>query len=65
MKRKLSEKRFLLSILLLIGATVLLLKAGIFNAPVQVSEKGILLMLLGMSFFVTSVKLLKQSLIKY
>lgn len=64
MATKLSEKKILPGILLLIGAIVILLNIKIFRAPVQVSEKGILVTFLGILLFAASIKLLKRSFIK-
>jgi hypothetical protein len=63
MPTKLSEKKLLLSILLLIGAVVLFVNIKLFNAPVQISEKGILSIFLAGSLLTISIKLLKAAFV--
>jgi hypothetical protein len=65
MPTKASEKKLLLSALLFISAAYFLVYTKVFNAPVQISEKGILFIFLAAFLLIASIKLLKRTFIKY
>jgi hypothetical protein len=62
MPTKVSEKNLLLSLTLFATAIVFLFSAQLFTAPVIISEKGILFILLGIIAVLFSIRFLKKSI---
>jgi hypothetical protein len=65
MPTKVSEKNLLLSLTLFATAIALLFSAKLFNAPVIISEKGILFILLGIIAVLFSIKFLKKAISRF
>ena len=64
MPTKVSERNLLTSVVLFTIATTLLFSAKLFNAPVQISEKGIAFIVIGLTAAAFAVKYVKKAIVK-
>jgi hypothetical protein len=64
MPTKISEKKLFVSIILFAGALFLFFTAKLTNAPVQVSELGLLAMVAAIVLFIFGVRLLSRAIQK-
>lgn len=64
MPTKVSERNLILSIVLFAIAIILLFSAQLFDAPVKISEKGIVFILLGIASAAFAVSYFKKAVEK-
>jgi hypothetical protein len=65
MPTKVSERNLILSVAIFVIAIALLFNAKLFNAPVKISEKGILFIVLGATLSLVSIKLFKKAILRF
>jgi uncharacterized membrane protein YiaA len=64
MPTKVSERNLILSIALSAIAIALLFSAKLFNAPVQISEKGIAFIVIGITAAAFAARYFKKAIVK-
>lgn len=64
MPAKISEKHFFLGILFLLTGLAVILKTTLVNAPVKISEKGLLFGAIGIALLFFSVRFFSKSIHK-
>lgn len=65
MPTKVSERNLLLSTVLFVTAIALLFSAKLFKAPVEISEKGIAIVAMGIIAVLLSIKLFKKGISRF
>ena len=64
MPTKVLENRFALSLLCILTGIIVVLNTSLITAPVRVSEKGIVMIILSFCLIALGLRLLKRSMIK-
>jgi hypothetical protein len=64
MPTKVSERNLILSIALFTIAIILLVNAKLFNAPVEISEKGIAFIVIGITAAAFALRYFKKAVVK-
>lgn len=65
MPTKVSERNLLISVALFAIAAALLFNAKLINAPVEISEKGIALIVSGITVTAFAIKFFKKAVVKF
>ena len=64
MRRKISEKKLAIGLMLLVVGSILLTNTTLIDGPVRVSEKRILFSLLAVSSIILSISFIRKSIQK-
>jgi len=64
MRRKISEKKLVIGLILLVAGVIMLTNTTLTDGPVRISETGILFTLLAVSSIILSISFIRQSIQK-